>query len=327
MNHLTHKISVLHRLFTQSWLAIILAAVYATWELYYLADSERTPAIFIRSFAVAYFLMMWFAGQWYRVSKQLNDAERFTNLQEGLDKVLSMLERQTNSAVEEAAMIETPPVLPVNPTSNRPNEEPITRVLEEISRSPKGALLILGAELERELRLLVWGAGWLSLTSKFTITRTTQELVKMKVVPESLGDSVRAFLEIRNRLLHGYGVTDDELLRAVDIGLTILRVILAIPRQTHLVHNPSVVLYEDEQGTQPRLGVKGVLLKSLNPDGTSSINIYPTTRSYNLGERLSWEWDMSRVIGKTWYRDPDTNQIVPAWTQAAEFVGRNLETL
>jgi hypothetical protein len=42
----------------------------------------------------------------------------------------------------------------------------------------------------------------------------------------NLGASVRDFLEIRNRLVHGNEATDDEVLRGIDIGLTILRAVI-----------------------------------------------------------------------------------------------------
>jgi hypothetical protein len=208
-----------------------------------------------------------------------------------------------------------------------PNEEPVSRVLNEIPKSPKGALLVLGAELERELRQLLWASGWIQGVGKATITKSVDHLVQLGVVPANLGSSVSVFLDIRNRLLHGYGVTDDEVLRAVDIGLTILRSVLAIPKEENRVYHPGVDVYEDESGHILRSGIKAVVLESKSPGGSSkTLRVFPTTRMHFIkGQRVSWEWNMAVVVGKSWYRHPDTGQIIPAWHQSAEFVGRNLD--
>lgn len=69
-------------------------------------------------------------------------------------------------------------------------------------------------------------------------------------------------------------------------------------------------------------------LKLRPGEAAKTFRIFPTTRDdYIKGEILSWEWNMNRVWGEAWYRDPRTNEIKKAWGQAAEFVGRNLDHL
>jgi len=42
---------------------------------------------------------------------------------------------------------------------------------------------------------------------------------------------------------------------------------------------------------------------------------------------VSWEWNMNNVWEAAWYRDPDTNEVKPAWSSSAEFIGRDLNNL
>jgi hypothetical protein len=36
---------------------------------------------------------------------------------------------------------------------------------------------------------------------------------------------------------------------------------------------------------------------------------------------------MSFAVGPAWYRDPETNEVLSAFQEAAEFVGRDLDSL
>ena len=228
MTNFSQSGKVALKLLSQSWIPALIALAYAAWEMRSLPEGQRTAANLVHSWGVTFFLISWYTGQWFRASKQVSDAEQLGVIQQSLDKQLGLLQELTEVAVNEASPVmyksETGYVGPgfVSP----PNEEAIARVLAEIPRSPKGALLMLGAELERELRQLLWNSGWIQGVGKATITRSVEHLVSLGVVPRNLGSSVKAFLDVRNRLLHGYGVTEDEVLRAIDIGLTILRAVL-----------------------------------------------------------------------------------------------------
>jgi hypothetical protein len=328
MSRIASSFKVLRKLIAQSWPSAALALVYAWWEFSSLPSAQRTWASFVHSWGVTFFLIMWFVGQWFRTSKQISDSEQLASLQSGINKSLSLLQDLTDVATAES--LDHPrQSTEESSSSSPPDEAPINRVISEISRSPKAALLILGSELERELRQLLWSSGWIQGVGKTTITRSVEHLVELGVVPNNLGSSVKAFLDVRNRLLHGYGVTDDEVLRAVDIGLTIFRAVLAIPREQNHVYHPGVELYKDPECNHVRDNIRGVILETTSPGGSSaSHRIYPTTSSlFVKGQRVSWEWNMSIVVGESWYRDPDTGSAKYAWGQSAEFVGRNLNDL
>ncbi|MYM36577.1 hypothetical protein GTP38_19800 [Duganella sp. FT94W] len=329
MKNFKQSLKVAIRLLSQSWIPAVMALIYAIWEMRSANDEQRTAANLVHSWGVTFFLISWFTGQWFRTSKQISDAEQLGVIQQSLDKQLGLLQEITEVALNEASpiMFKSDSEITGNESIKPPNEDAIARVLAEIPRSPKGALLVLGAELERELRQLLWSSGWVQSIGKTTITRSVEHLVTMGVVPKNLGSSVKAFLDVRNRLLHGYGVTEDEVLRAIDIGLTILRAVLVIPQEHHEIYHPGVDVFEDADATSVRPDVKAVVLKAISPGAsTYSLKIYPTVRTnFVKGQRVSWEWDMDSVIDESWYRHPDTGAVQYGWGMSAAFAGRSLD--
>jgi hypothetical protein len=121
----------------------------------------------------------------------------------------------------------------------------------------------------------------------------------------------------------------DEILRAIDSGLVILKAIKALPQERHTVHQNNVDLYSDPECQELREDCKGVILESLSAGGAiTAYRIFPTTRDqYEKGMRVSWTWNGSRQWGDTWYRDPESHEIRYAWSSSVEFVGRDLDRL
>jgi hypothetical protein len=131
---------------------------------------------------------------------------------------------------------------------------------------------------------------------------------------------------MRNRLIHGYGATDDEVLRAIDSGITILKALRALPRSPNIVYWPCAELFSDPEGKNRLEGVCGVMFETRGPTGDHLI--FPTKRKdYQRGQRLSWEWYAGKVYGETWYKVPDSGEIKRAWLGSAEFAGRDIEDL
>lgn len=141
-------------------------------------------------------------------------------------------------------------------------------------------------------------------------------------------DAVREFRDVRRRIVHGSDVSEHEVLRAIDLGSSILQALRRVPREVHVVVAPSVEVFEDNLGTKPR-DVRAVLLESTNVvDGRpGSPRAFPTRRDYKKGQTVSWEWKFDTIWDESWYRDLDTGQIAYAWTSSAEFDGRPLEEL
>lgn len=127
--------------------------------------------------------------------------------------------------------------------------------------------------------------------------------------------------------MHGREASDDAALRAIDSGITILRALRAVPRERHTVLHPGVEVYADPQGQQVR---EGVILESRGPDATVMLvhRMFGTSKDhFQKGKRVTWECDLERQFGESWYRDPDTQEMKKAWTGTLDFVGRHLEDL
>jgi hypothetical protein len=203
------------------------------------------------------------------------------------------------------------------------------RILCLAVTSPKAALLLLASELEGTLtRLLanlglLGGRGFVPLTEGIRILRTRGGL------PPNVGTSVELFYGLRNRLVHGRNVSDDDVLRAIDSGIAIYRTLESIPHEINYVYHPGVPLYSNRACTQEITGAKGVVLETHSSDGsTRTLRIFPSTRShFRKGEPVAWEWSPEHRFDEAWYRHPDTAVETYAWSASMEFVGRHLSEL
>jgi hypothetical protein len=203
------------------------------------------------------------------------------------------------------------------------------QILEEAAASPVVAIMRLTLEIDRELRKLLAVTGALGhyqgeLPEAIKLLESSGELQ----LPRELKDTLTQFWSLRNQVVHSQ-ISEHLALRALDYGLRILRLVKSIPRHSYVVYKSGVPLYQDAAGTQPRLDVRGVILETVSSNGESlRKQVFPTTKSYSPGESLSWEWNLlNKGWGETWYRDPDTMQVKPAWSASLEFTGRDLNEI
>ena len=145
-------------------------------------------------------------------------------------------------------------------------------------------------------------------------------------LPNHTSAAYRLFAHVRNRIVHGSEASEQEILSAIDSGLVLYDALSSIPIEANVVAHPDVDIFSDPQAMQLSDG-KGLIMKSTHA-GNTTFRIYPTTqRHYVPGMRLTWEWNMNRIWGNTWYRDPESGEIMPAWNSSAEFVGGNLDQI
>lgn len=200
-----------------------------------------------------------------------------------------------------------------------------SQVLQEAARSPKVGLMLLSAEIEREARRTLAGLG--VRLGRQTIRNAIHALIRYGISP-SIVTTFDQFTEIRGMIMHGRAaVSDDEILRAIDSGLVLLRAIRGVPRETHKVVHVNVPLFSDERARERRNDVKGVILESMSPGGVvANRRIYPTTSTeLRPGMIVSWSWESDRAWDETWYLDPESGDVVSAWQSAAEFTGQNID--
>jgi hypothetical protein len=212
---------------------------------------------------------------------------------------------------------------------DRSADDIIAEALTAAARSPRVGLMILGSELERAVRFLLVSSGWDTSPRSYSLRRSIDRLVELGLLTRSAASALDLFQTVRNEIVHGGKVVpEEEILRALDAAIPLLRAILAIPRETNLVHYADVDLYADSRGTTKLSDAKGLLLKTLSPGGASvRYRIFPTTKTdYEIGKQVTWEWG-TRTWGDTWYKDPESGEIRPAWTSSLEFRGRHLDEL
>ena len=203
------------------------------------------------------------------------------------------------------------------------------RIIGEAAASPKAALIRLAAELERLAREVLATTGHLRGRRFVPIQQAISELHKTYGLAAHVPSSLHHFWDVRNRLIHKGEGTDEDILRAIDSGLSILRALQAMPREVNIICEPNISVYADEGLAVPLANVHGVLLETHSPGGVSkSLRLYPSSRNhFKKGKQVSWEWNMSLVVGPGWYRDQSTGEARQAWSSSAEFIGRHLDEL
>jgi hypothetical protein len=240
-----------------------------------------------------------------------------------------LLDKSATSVASDVAALPVPAPTTKSGEEREAQEAIVSKIIAEAGRSPRAALLLLANELERLARDMIATSGHLGGRSFVPIHDAIAELDRMYGLPRHVPQSLKFFWEARSKLVHARDVGDDDILRAVDSGLTILKALQAMPREINIVYDPSATVYHDESLTKPIEGIRGVVFETIAPSGsTKTYLVFPTTRDHFIkGKQVAWEWNMNSVVGPAWFRDPDTGQAKSAWSSAAEFVGRNLDDL
>jgi hypothetical protein len=205
------------------------------------------------------------------------------------------------------------------------------QLLEEAAASPVVAIMRLTIEIDRELRKLLAVYGRLAqYQGELPEAIGLLEMSSGGQPPRELKDTLAQFWSLRNHVVHSQ-VSEHLALRALDYGLRILRMVKSIPRHSYIVVRADIPLYANPECAPPaREDVRGVILETFSPEGKpTGRHIFPSTKTYRLGESVSWEWNRQneKGWGETWYRDPDTREIKSAWGESLEFIGRNLEDI
>jgi len=210
------------------------------------------------------------------------------------------------------------------------SDNSVREIVHEAARSPKAALILLATEIEREARQVMASVGLLKGRRHVPFTQALNELdSQYGGLPGHVSSGIKHFWDVRNRLIHGGEADEANILSAIDSGVTILRSLQALPRETNIVYHPGVKVYSDQKCKNEIENTKGVILETSSPSGAKMFyRIFPTTKThFKKGQRVAWEWSDEQVWKEAWYRDPDTNEIKLAWSSSMEFVGRNLDEI
>ena len=246
---------------------------------------------------------------------------------------LKELREAANEASNEVAEIpraESDPSESPASVSERPEtEDPVQKILETAVRSPKVALLQLAMEMEKEGREVLASTGKWTEKNPLPFVRVVERLDSHYGLPRYIPSSLKLFLSIKNKLVHGGVDKERNIVSALDSGVTIYKALRALPRERNWIHHEGVPVYSDPECLHEISGVKGVILKTQSSSGaTTKFRIFPSTQThFRKGKRVSWEWNLGRNWSDAWYRDPTSDEIKPAWQSAGEFIGRHYEDL
>jgi hypothetical protein len=268
-----------------------------------------TSAELIKSVAALLWPVLGFVFLWLYKDEISGILKRLSHLRKGkllgqeikLSEELDELQRSADKA-EQEAIVSLPP--PHNTdTENIAGPRLEEDLLSNVSKSPKVTLMLLAAEIERRVRQILATTGWEQNIKPVPLSRAVDGLRSQGSLPEHVGGSVKLFLDVRNKIVHGGSATDDDVLRAIDSGFTLLKAIDSIPVEKHVVFNPGVPVYSDAQCQNAIPDVRGLILEATSPGGTTtSYPIFPTTRSdYRVGDQLTWEWSFGKQWGAAWY--------------------------
>ena len=147
-------------------------------------------------------------------------------------------------------------------------------------------------------------------------------------LPRHVTSSLTLFLDVRKKLVHGGFAKDEDMVSALDSGVTIFRALKSLPRKRiWVIHRKDVPVYSDQECRHEIKKIRGVILKTTGPSTESATyRIFPSTKTeFVEGQRVLGEWDLSRTWPCAWYVDPDSDQVELAWESAGEFVGSHLE--
>ena len=239
--------------------------------------------------------------------------------------VLEVQELRAKANVADAASPSSPASSTARAESDPPNTRAITLAIAE--KKPKLALLSLQGEIEKETRELLASIGLLAKRNSFPLQEMLKVLRDSNQVPATLVKSAESFLQIRNKIVHGRSASDDDILSAIDSGLTILDALAAVPHERHYVVHPATELFSDSQGKHS-MGGRAVVLEARSKEGKVKHRAaYPTSSKYDKGDQVSWEWNMDKTFPEAWFKDPDSGELQYAWTSSAEFAGRSFSAL
>lgn len=208
-------------------------------------------------------------------------------------------------------------------------EKSIKTIIREASRSPKTALILLTVEVEKEARQTLASIGKIKGTRKLTLSQIINELDCHYGLPKHVASSLRLFLNTRNKIIHGGGTEEGNILSAIDSGVTILRTLKSLPRETNWVHHEGVPVYSDPDCKHKISNVKGIILRTDSSSGARVFyRIFPSTKThFRKGNRVAWEWNFDNSWSDAWYKVPETGEVKIAWNSATEFIGRNLDDI
>jgi ribonuclease HepT-like protein len=240
-----------------------------------------------------------------------------------LEPEVNKFQESVKQAEKEIAQL--PPSSDVDVAESKRTEIDVNRILDDSKGSPELALIRLSNLLEPEAKNALGSMGFLPRNKRLSGFWAMQVLGDKGLLPQSAADSLKRFWDLRNRIVHGRAEVDEkEILRVLDIGIDLLKTIRSIPHEVHTVEQV-VDVYDNPECTIKRVGSKAVILNSQTADGGLLRRLFHSTKTdhYKRGQRVMWEWELTRSIPEGWYID-SRDQSTKIIGGSLDFVGRTI---
>ena len=140
----------------------------------------------------------------------------------------------TSSATAEGARVEA-----AENTGAGAAQDEIEEVLREASRSPRIGLMLLSAKIERAARDLATDIGLDVSRRPVPLGSLIRQLAQAEQLTFEDAEALNLFNHVRNRIVHGHDADEDEIVRAIDSGTRLLRLLLSRPRPSQGRTNPT----------------------------------------------------------------------------------------
>jgi hypothetical protein len=148
----------------------------------------------------------------------------------------------------------------------------INQVIDEASISPKVALMKVSFALEKKAQSILAAANWAQGRTDLSLDQSIIRLSQLGQIAPFIPSVLGQFDNTRSKILrNANAVSDAEVISAVDSGLTLLRILYALPVERNVVYNAGVSVYSDTDCTQLIAGVKGVVLETTSRRGGEDI--------------------------------------------------------
>lgn len=210
------------------------------------------------------------------------------------------------------------------------NDDKYVDILKKSSKNPEIGILMVSGELEKKLKQIFALTGLSNSHSYKTVVQSFDILEKSGYVTKNTINSLRIFLDLRNKIAHGVTVEkSNNIVGMLDMGIGLLKLVDSIPHEKNFVYRFNVPIFKNKDCTIPYEKGKAIMLETHSSNGvTKSKRVFPTTRTdYEIGMQLTWEWSFENKWDEAFYIDPDTKENKVAWSSSAEYIGRDIKKI
>jgi tetratricopeptide (TPR) repeat protein len=184
------------------------------------------------------------------------------------------------------------------------------------------------AAVDRELILLLSGHELL-YAHESDIAHKVTALHRSGIVPARLTRTLDEFRAIYQNSYQIDHTSPRTILMVLQTGLSVIKLLRRLPRQTHIARYVGIPLYSSPAPTTVLSGVQAVIIESRRPEATDGLlRGLPTKRTELLaGQEVLWKLSEDADVEAAWYEEPGTREFTPIWSGGKLFGGEMVSAL